>query len=155
MGVVNFEYRVPIFGPVTLAGFFDAGINRVSRTNQLQLNPERINYLNSQHPAAAFENEAFVYADSQKIRTSTGIELQVLMPVVNAPFRLYWAYNPTIVEGVAQAPIVFDRSQFANDATFSEAVRVLTNATGFGGGASRVPFFERRSQFRFTVSRTF
>ena len=56
-----------------------------------------MNYLNAAHPAAAFENEAFVYADSQKIRTSTGLELQVMMPVVNAPFRLYWAYNPTLV----------------------------------------------------------
>ncbi|MCC6263822.1 MAG: outer membrane protein assembly factor BamA [Bryobacterales bacterium] len=155
MGVANFEYRIPIFGPVTLAAFFDAGINRVSRTSQLRLNPDRVAYLNAAHPSAAFENEAFVYADSQKIRTSTGLELQVMMPVVNAPFRLYWAYNPTLVQGVAQAPIVFDRSQFANDATFSEAIRTLTNVTGYGGGASRIPFFERRSQFRFTVSRTF
>ena len=27
--VANFEYRIPIFGPVTLAAFFDAGLNRI------------------------------------------------------------------------------------------------------------------------------
>jgi outer membrane protein insertion porin family len=25
---------------------------------------------------------------------STGVELSVIMPVINAPFRLYYAYNP-------------------------------------------------------------
>ena len=30
--VANFEYRVPIFGPVTLAAFFDAGMNRLVNT---------------------------------------------------------------------------------------------------------------------------
>jgi outer membrane protein insertion porin family len=154
--VNNFEYRIPIFGPVTLAGFFDAGLNKVSQTQQLRLNPERIRFLNAQHPAAAFEQTATVFGPSQRWRTSTGLELQILMPVVNAPFRLYWAYNPTIVEGVAQAPIVFDRSQFPNDATFLNAIEQLTGTiSGRGGGASRIPFFERRSQFRFTVSRTF
>src|SRR5579884_3663622 len=44
----NAEYRIPIVGPVTLALFFDAGINRVVDTNQLQLNPERISQLNAQ-----------------------------------------------------------------------------------------------------------
>lgn len=156
MSVNNFEYRIPIFGPVTLAGFFDAGLNRVTQTNQLRLNPERIRFLNAQHPAASFEEKALVFGPSQQWRTSTGLELQILMPVVNAPFRLYWAYNPTIVEGVAQAPIIFDRSQFANDQTFLNAIEQLTGTiSGRGGGASRVPFYERRSQFRFTVSRTF
>lgn len=156
MSVTNFEYRIPIFGPVTLAGFLDAGLNRVTQTNQLRLNPERIRYLNAQHPAAAFEQKALIYNPSQQWRTSTGLELQVLMPVVNAPFRLYWAYNPTIVQGVAQGPIIFDRSQFPNDATFLNAIEALTGTiSGRNGGMSRIPFFERRSQFRFTVSRTF
>ena len=25
---------------------------------------------------------------------STGLELQVFLPIINAPFRVYWAYNP-------------------------------------------------------------
>ena len=46
--VANFEYRIPIFGPVTLAAFFDAGMNRLTNTNQLKLNPDRIATLNSE-----------------------------------------------------------------------------------------------------------
>ena len=45
---------------------------------------------------------------------STGLELQVMLPVVNAPFRLYWAYNPSIVREYLQPPIVADRSFFPN-----------------------------------------
>jgi outer membrane protein insertion porin family len=77
---------------------------------------------------------------------STGAELQVLMPVVNAPFRIYWAYNPTIVQTFLQPPIVADRAYFPNQATFANAV------AQFG---QPVPFFERRSTFRFTIGRTF
>ncbi len=32
------------------------------------------------------------------VRMSTGLELQVILPVVNAPFRLYYAYNPLRVD---------------------------------------------------------
>ncbi len=99
--ITNFEYRIPIFGPVVLA---------------------------------------------QKIRASTGVELQVLMPVVNAPFRLYWAYNPSIFQGYLQAPIVADRSYFPNNATFLNAISSVGRP---------VPFFEKRSTFRFSIGRTF
>ena len=34
-GVLNLEYRIPIFGPVTLTPFFDAGINRIIQASQL------------------------------------------------------------------------------------------------------------------------
>jgi outer membrane protein insertion porin family len=68
------------------------------------------------------------------------------MPVVNAPFRIYWAYNPTIVQTVLQPPIVADRSYFPNAATFLNAVSVIGRPT---------PFFERRSTFRFSIGRTF
>ena len=46
---------------------------------------------------------------TEKMRSSTGLELQVMMPVVNAPFRFYWAYNPHRVREVLQPPIVADR----------------------------------------------
>ena len=59
---------------------------------------------------------------TQKMRVSTGIELQVMLPVVNAPFRLYWAYNPSIVREYLQPPIVADRSAFPNQNTFINSV---------------------------------
>ena len=97
-------------------------------------------------PEAAFPNRAVIAPGTQVPRMSTGLELQVLMPVVNAPFRVYWAYNPLRVEENLQPPIVADRSYFPNAATFANAI------AHFG---QQVPFFERASTFRFTIGRTF
>lgn len=144
--VANFEYRIPIAGPVTLAAFFDAGMNKILRPGQLSLNPSRLTELNGTFPSAGFTGNAVIAPGSQKIRTSTGLELQVLLPVVNAPFRIYWAYNPTIVQTYIQPPIVADRSMFPNEATFVNSV------SQFG---QRIPFFELRKTFRFTIGRTF
>ena len=145
-GVGNFEYRIPIVGPVNLAFFFDAGINKISRPDQLTMNEGRVSELNNLFPQAGFDGRAKIAPGTQKLRTSTGIELQVMMPVVNAPFRLYWAYNPTIVQQALQPPVVVDRSFFPNNETFVQSV-------GLFGRAS--PFFERRKTFRFTIGRTF
>ena len=144
--VTNVEYRVPVAGPVTMAFFWDAGVNRVVDTNQLQLNDGRIQELNALFPEAAYKNKAVIAAGTQAIRTSTGIEFQVLMPVVNAPFRVYFAYNPNVVRQYLEPPIAADRSYFPNSATFNNAI------AQFG---QPLPFFEKRTLFRFTVGRTF
>ncbi|WP_238325881.1 outer membrane protein assembly factor BamA [Bryobacter aggregatus] len=146
-GVGNFEYRIPIFGPVVLAAFADIGVNRISRSNGLNLNPRNIDVLNATFPQAGFDNKAVLIEATQKPRMSTGLELQIMMPVVNAPFRFYYAYNPLRIDEVIQPPIAADRSYFPNQTTFFEAVRAT------GGGAVR--FQEQRKTFRFTISRTF
>ncbi len=144
--VGNFEYRIPIVGPVTLAAFFDVGVNKILRKDQLTMNPDRVAELNALFPQAGFDGKAVIAPGTEKIRTSTGLELQVMLPVVQAPFRLYWAYNPTLVRQFLQPPIVADRSFFPNQATFLNSVASFGNA---------VPFFEKRKTFRFTISRTF
>ena len=102
--------------------------------------------LSTQFPEAAFPNHAVIAAGTQATRMSTGIEIQVLMPVVNAPFRIYWAYNPLRVDLNLQPPIVADRSYFPNAASFYNAVATVGQIE---------PFFEKASMFRFTVGRTF
>jgi outer membrane protein insertion porin family len=144
--VWNSEYRIPIAGPVWLALFGDAGVNRVTRESQLTLNPDRLATLNGAFPQAAFTGRAPVVAGTQTPRMSTGIELQVMMPVVNAPFRLYWAYNPLLAQTYLQPPIVADRSMFPNNATFLNSIATYGRA---------IPWFERRHIFRFTIGRTF
>lgn len=144
--VGNIEYRIPIFGPVTLAAFFDAGVNRLSNQDQLNLNPSRITALNHQFPEAAFSDSAIVALNTQAVRTSTGLELQVLMPVFNQPFRIYWAYNPTLVRDYIEPPVVADRSYFPNNASFINSLLTYGRP---------IPFFERKSTFRFTIGRTF
>ena len=142
----NFEYRIPIMGPVTLALFADAGDDRILLSNQLQMDPSHLNDLNAQFPQAAFGKKVLIAPGTQGPRVSTGIEVDVLLPIVQAPFRVYWAYNPIILQNQLQPPIVADRSMFPNQATFNSAV------ASYG---QPYPFYEQRSMFRFTVGRTF
>jgi outer membrane protein insertion porin family len=144
--VTNFEYRIPIAGPVTLAFFADTGINKILRASQLTMEPSRINDLNTQFPQAGFDGRVRIAPGTQKLRASTGVELQVMLPVVNAPFRLYWAYNPSVVREYLQPPIVADRSSFPNQNTFINSVAQYGQA---------LPYFEKRTMFKFTIGRTF
>jgi outer membrane protein insertion porin family len=145
--VGNFEYRIPIVGPVTLALFADVGLDTLLLPSQLRLNAGRLAQLNAEFPEADFTGKAYVQPGSERVRSSTGPELQVLMPVVNAPFRIYWAYNPTRFEGTLAAPVVTDKSYFPNTATYSNALASI--------GAVLPYSAERSSMFRFTVGRTF
>ncbi len=144
--VTNFEYRIPIVGPVVLAMFGDAGMNRILRPSQLTMDPSRVSDLNNQFPQAGFDGKVLIAPGTQRIRVSTGLELQVMLPVVNAPFRLYWAYNPSVVRETLQPPIVADRSSFPNQSTF------INSVASYG---QSYPYLEKRSLFKFTIGRTF
>jgi outer membrane protein insertion porin family len=144
--VTNFEYRIPIVGPVILAVFGDAGMNRILRPSQLTMDTSRVTDLNNQFPQAGFDGKVLIAPGTQRIRVSTGLELQVMLPVVNAPFRLYWAYNPSVVRETLQPPIVADRSSFPNQNTFINSVAQFGQA---------YPYLEKRSLFKFTIGRTF
>jgi len=144
--VFNFEYRIPIVGPITLVPFFDAGANRILYPNQLTVNPGQISNLDNQFPQAAFSNRVKIAPGTQAIRMSTGLEIDVILPIVQAPFRVYYAYNPSTVREYLQPPIVVDRSTFPNAATFDNAI------ASYG---TSYPYFEKRGTFRFTVGRTF
>lgn len=144
--VGNFEYRIKLFGPVVVAPYFDIGFNKIAFKNQVRLNSGRVTDLNDRFPQAGFDERVAVIPSTQNVRASTGVELQVMMPVVNAPFRFYWAYNPLLVQEIFQPPIVADRALFPNQTSFIEGVR------NFG---RVLPFIEDKSTFRFTISRTF
>jgi outer membrane protein insertion porin family len=81
---------------------------------------------------------------------STGLELQVIMPVVNAPFRFYYAYNPLRLDTTVNSPVPITRSMFpagaAGDFTYQNAI------------SNYQPSYlirEPRKTFRFTVATTF
>jgi outer membrane protein insertion porin family len=145
-GVFNYEYRIPIVGPLILAYFADAGFNRVTFRKQLRLNADRMNELAEAFPYAGYSNQVRVIGASQKPRVSTGLELQIMMPVVNAPFRLYWAYNPMIVNDEFDPPVAFNPGMFPNAATYKYAKQHFGNS---------INYYEKRTMFRFTISRTF
>jgi outer membrane protein insertion porin family len=144
--VFNFEYRIPIFGPVTLVPFYDVGANRILYPNQLTVNPGQVANLNGQFPSAAFTNKVKIAAGTQATRMSTGLEIDVVLPIVQAPFRVYYAYNPSLVREYLQPPIVADFTQFPNAATLNNAI------ASYG---TPYPLFEKRGTFRFTIGRTF
>ncbi len=144
--VANFEYRIPIFGPVTMAPFMDFGLDKIVLTNQLRVDQSRIDDLNGLFPQSNFNTKVLIAPGTQALRMSTGLELQVVLPVVQAPFRVYYAFNPLNVREYLQAPIVGDRSFFPNEATYQSYI----NSYGVS-----YPFFERRGIFKFTIGRTF
>jgi len=144
--ITNFEYRIPIVGPVTLAVFADAAINRILRPDELRMVQSQVDNLNLQFPQAGFDGKVKIAPGTQDIRASTGLELQVLLPIVQAPFRVYFAYNPAKIREYLQPPIVADRSLYPNAATFNNSLATFGQA---------VPFFDRNTLFRFTVGRTF
>lgn len=84
MGILNFEYRIPIAGPLSLAAFYDAGLNRVSRESSLgNFGAVKVQVVDSTNDV---------------VRGSTGLEIQFILPVVSAPFRLIFAYNPQVLD---------------------------------------------------------
>jgi outer membrane protein insertion porin family len=144
--VLNSEYRIPIVGPVILAPFVDWGMNKIVLATQLKQLTSRVDYLNGLYPQAGFDGQVKIAPGTQRPRMSTGLELQVMLPVVNAPFRVYYAYNPMTVREYVQPPIVADRAMFPNYQTWANAVLTYGQTTRF---------FEKRGIFRFTIGRTF
>jgi outer membrane protein insertion porin family len=88
------------------------------------------------------------------VRMSTGAELQVILPVVNAPFRLFYAYNPLRVDTEAPAPTLLSPNMFPNGNISGTA----GNYTFLNTAATYNPSYrirEPRKTFRFTVATTF
>jgi outer membrane protein insertion porin family len=129
-----------------LAPFFDIGFNKIVFSDQVRLNSGRVDDLNSSFPQAGIEEKIQVIDATQKIRASTGLEVQVVLPILQAPFRVYWAYNPMRVRDVLLPPIVADRALFPNQRSFVQ---------GISRYSQPINFFEDKSTFRFTISRTF
>lgn len=79
--VGNIEYRMPIAGPLSISPFFDFGVTKTLRRKDLVFgDTDTITKLLDE--------------PNQVMRSSTGVELQFILPVVQAPFRLIFAYNP-------------------------------------------------------------
>ena len=66
VGIFNFEYRIPIAGPLTMSGFYDMGMNRVTWTI----------------PKGTLAAGSIDVIDStnNEIRSSTGVEIQIRAP---------------------------------------------------------------------------
>jgi outer membrane protein insertion porin family len=145
--VSNFEYRVPIAGPVTLACFVDLGTNFIAYPSQLKINHSPLFNITRQFPYFPTPSEIKPIAGTNfRPYSSTGLELQVILPIVNAPFRVFYGYNwltvNTILRPPQQLPPI---SSFPNQATYNSALVFF----------QPYRFRERQSRVGFTVARTF
>jgi outer membrane protein insertion porin family len=176
--VNNVEYRIPIVGPVTFAFFADTGMNMAIRQSQLRLSNQQFTALDNTPFGCPAYDSTFIACQGTQflkfnqnltplagtnyvVRMSTGAELQVILPVVNAPFRIFYAYNPLRVDTEAPNTSLIAPSMFPNN---SQCMTNPSCNTGAGqytyqnALATYTPPYrlrEPRKTFRFTVATTF
>jgi outer membrane protein insertion porin family len=179
--ITNAEYRIPIAGPVTFSVFDDFGLDVATNRGQLKQSPEGFAslvaplygcpvYNNGSCQGGIPGSQVGFQKDIRPVegtnfvpRMSVGGQLSVIMPVINAPFRLYYAYNPLRlyerpycndvklggkVESCSAELITRDLFPpgGAGDFTYQQAIETY--------GAQNL-FREPRKTFRLTVSTTF
>ncbi len=178
----NLEYRITIAGPVAIAPFVDMGVDPILRKSELQINPTQYQTLTNTFfgcptpPSAAngyaCQNGAQISGIPKYLtpvpgtnwtpRMSTGLELQTMLPVVNAPFRIYYAYNALRLDSSAAPPIQINRGMFPCPSPGTQGCTNGDYAAGnytYGVTAatlgSRYTLREPRKTFRFSVATTF
>jgi outer membrane protein insertion porin family len=124
----NAEYLFTIAGPVRLVAFFDAGQVRdigqsftwkediVELRNPgapLLVDPFSTSILRDPNAPAPFTE---VVGRTHAFKASTGVELRFFMPVLNVPFRLIYAWNPS------RTGVLDNSLRPARDRTFRFAV---------------------------------
>jgi outer membrane protein insertion porin family len=177
----NLEYRIPIVGTLMFSIFDDFGIDVATNHGQLKQSPEGFAsltqplygcpvYNNGSCQGGIPGSQVGFKEDIRPIsgtnfvpRMSLGGEVSIIMPIVNAPFRIYYAYNPLRLyeepycndvlvggkQGSCSAELI-TRAMFptggAGDYSYGEAIEAY---------GARYLFREPRKTFRFTVSTTF
>ncbi len=188
--VTNLEYRIPIVNQVTFAFFTDFGMNfdvqasqlRQSVLGQSQINaplygcPQIINGSCLGGKQLSFPLYLQTVPHTNWVpRMSNGALLSVILPIVNAPFQIYYAYNPLrlyndLPQQLATDTYVFndffpkvDPSCNSHAATGGNPA-VLCTLTGAGAFSkaqalqlygANYQLREPRKTFRFTVATTF
>jgi len=162
----NLQYMIPIYGRTVGFNIFDDfGMDMAVSNSQLRQSPEGIDALNS--PLYGCPNYINgTCQGGQQIRfsptidpipgtnyvprDSAGGELDVMMPIINAPFRIYYAVNPLKLFTSFKRQDLITRSMFpaggAGDYSYAEAEQ-LYNGTYI--------LREPSKTFRLTVATTF
>jgi outer membrane protein insertion porin family len=166
--VGNFEYRIPIAGPVTMALFIDAGTVGIVNTSGLKLDPTGLANLETIFPLATVAatpplskegHLTIANGTNFRPRASTGIEWVVQLPIIQAPFRIYYAYNVNRLHDEIFAPQDYiDPGERASLLSLPPGyLKYVVNPTlqNYINNPGNLNYFEPLRTFRFTVSRTF
>jgi outer membrane protein insertion porin family len=165
----NLEYRIPIVNQVTFAVFTDFGMTFDTEKSQLRQSILGQSILNTPlYGCPTITNGACF--GGQKVtfpldlgtvphtnfvpRMSSGAELQVILPIVNAPFRIYYAYNPLRLYRNLPPQLAVSSSEFqgffpttgAGQYSYQQAIQLY---------GANYELREPRKTFRFTVATTF
>ena len=184
-GYGNVEYRIPIIGNTfQTVLFFDGGTNGILRKGALRLDPTGFNNLKAPQdgtpgfPDAPNLTQQLSIAPGTnfRLRGSTGIEFVVQLPIIQAPFRVYYAYNVHPLHSQIIAPNNFIEPGLICDGK-NDGMPACPTGVQLGYWPSQLPdvfnndmkpilrqlllnpgslnYFEPKRTFRFTVSRTF
>ncbi len=168
MAVGNFEYRIPIVGNyLQMDAFFDAGLSGDLRSSQLLMNPTTLTAMRQDFPNAAFPHiripsiVPLAPGTNFALHDSTGIEFVVQLPIIQAPFRVYYAWNPnrltnTIVEPTGAyflSPAL--KAGLPPEVLQTQIIPQLHTFITTEPGHYPSFLFEPSHTIRFTVSRTF
>jgi outer membrane protein insertion porin family len=175
----NFEYRIPLVSSYVTMGFFvDGGTVGILRRSALQLNQSGFDNLvgnpNSQPPiigqfphapelGGLTQQLAIAPGTNFRMRASTGVEFVVQLPIIQAPFRIYYAYNVHRLyqELVAKQPFIepteieYLKGIFNTVDPTIYPVQIKPQLDFILNNPGRLNYFEPKTTFRFTVSRTF
>jgi outer membrane protein insertion porin family len=160
----NVEYRIPIVGPVTVALFVDGGTDGIVRESALKLNPSGLSNLQQQFPSSNVKGQLGIAGGTNfRLRGSTGVEFGVQLPIVQAPFRVYYAYNLNRLHSQIVAPTPFiepkdiTNLQHAFDGIDPTIypLQIRPQLESLINNPGRLNYFEPKTTFRFTVGKTF
>ncbi len=177
-GILNLEYRIPIVSSyVTLSLFHDLGLNGILRRSQLQLDPAAIASLRQQYPNPDFpcqpvgspcvnvpDNLPIAAGTNFRPHTSAGVEVDIQIPIIQAPFRIYWAYNYLRFDQTITPPLgaffvpPAERDSLRDLGVYdTQIVPSLQNFLEQVRAQQTIPpgLFEPKTTLRFAVSRTF
>ncbi len=167
----NLQYQIPLASTVSMNLFADFGLTGNLQKGQLLQSVDGVSVLSSPlYGCPEFINGACyggvqVPAFSSLLlhtvpgtnfvpRMSVGPEIQVMLPIVNAPFRLYYAYNPLrLFKNLPQQLAVDDatlRGMFPNNGAGQYGFQQVEQLYG-----AAYELREPRKTLRLTVSTTF
>jgi len=163
----NVEYRIPIAGPVDFSFYTDVGLDMALNHSQLQLNPQANSTLNgglygcpvlvngtcqggAPWPGGVPNRLGVIPGTNIQPRVSVGPQITAMLPIINAPVRLYFAFNPVRLHQDVNSQFIVTRSMFpageAGDFTYNEA------KANYG---SQYFLWEPRKTLRISVSTSF